>query len=262
MKYVKILILGQKKVFAYRHSILLNIFAHMVSIIILQKFWFALYGNDYKQYIYMANYAVISQILSIVYQVKSSNKLASNIRTGGISIELLRPWNYIVSLICEDIGYILGNLLSAGMALFVISRLIFKLVVPSIKNFCLFFIAVTLAFVILFLIRTIVAMACFWLIESSSLLILTNVIVNLLSGQFLPTWLMPDWLSNLMQSLPFVWIYQKPIGIYLSSLNSSSITSLEYINFFSMQIVWIILLCILAKFIWNKAITKLSIQGG
>ena len=59
--------LGIKRVFVYRTGILLSLFSSLVSIFILQKFWYALYGDNQAQYLYMANYAMVAQILGIVY---------------------------------------------------------------------------------------------------------------------------------------------------------------------------------------------------
>lgn len=262
MKYIKIMQLGIKRVFVYRTGILLSLFSSLVSIFILQKFWLALYGDNQTQYFYMANYAVAAQILGIVYQVKSPNTLSSRIRTGAISVELLRPWEYVNALLFEDLGTVMGHLLSSGMILFITSVLLFNMQIPSVKNFILFLVSALLGFLLLFLVKILVAMACFWIVEASSLLILINVVINLLSGQFLPSWLMPEWLEKVMNALPFIWIYQKPIGIFIGETGGTVGFETQYAQILLLQIGWIAVLYMLVLWIWRIAVSKLSVQGG
>ena len=262
MKYIKIIELGIKRVFAYKASIVLILFSRIVSIFILQKFWLALYGDDYSQYLYMANYAIVSQILGIIYHINSPNTLSAHIRSGAISVQLLRPWEYINALLFEDLGTIIGNLLSSGIVLFISSKLLFDMQLPTVTNFLLFLVSAFFGFILLFLVEILVAMACFWVIEASSLLILISVVIDLLSGQFLPTWLMPGWLEKIMNALPFIWIYQKPISIYLGAGGDGSVVGTEHYRILLLQLGWIIGLYLLVLLIWRIAVNKLSVQGG
>ncbi len=263
MKYLKLLKLGVKKVFIYRSSIILILFSSVASIFILQKFWFALYGNDHEQYLYMANYAIVSKILAIVYSIKSPNMLTQRIRSGAISVELLRPWEYINALLFEDLGTIIGNLLSSGVVLFITAKVLFNMVVPPIINIMLFLISAILGFLLLFLIKILVAMICFWIMEASTFLVLINVVINLLSGSFLPTWIMPSWLENIMNALPFIWIYQKPISVYLGATGGSIVEELSgYGKIFALQLGWGVALYLVVLWVWRVAVNKLSVQGG
>ncbi len=262
MKYIKIMTLGIKRVFVYKTGIILSLFSSIVSIFILQKFWLALYGADRQQYLYMANYAIIAQILGIVYQIRSPNTLSSRIRSGAISVELLRPWEYINALLFEDLGTIIGHLLSSGMVLFITSKWIFDMRIPPTENVILFLVSAFLGFLVLFLVKTLVAMACFWIFEAYSLLFLIDVVIHLLSGQFLPAWLMPEWLEKIMNALPFIWIYQKPISVYMGEAGGGLSVQTEYVQVLLLQLGWIVFLYFLVLWIWRVAVSKLSVQGG
>ena len=255
--YIKIAKMGYKKVFTYKLSLVLMFFSSIASIFILQKFWFALYGDDYSQYLYMANYAVISQLLGIIYQIRSPNNFASKIRNGSISVELLRPWEYINALLFEDLGRIIANLVTSGFALLIVAKVLFDMQIPSVWNLLLFSFAALFGFLLLFMIKMMVSMLSFWLIEASNFLILINVVIQFLSGQFLPSWLVPDWLGKVMNVLPFVWMYEKPISIYLGQGYVS-----EYILILLMQLLWIVILYLLLLWVWRVAVKKLCVQGG
>ena len=260
-KYFKTAQMSMRRMVTYKYGIMISVMASIVSIFILRKFWYVLYRDDMQQYRYMANYAIISQILSIVYNLKTPGRLIGSIKTGSISVELLRPWNFMLSLFFEDLGNITGNILSGGIVLFLLSAVLFDLSLPSFGILFLFLEAVFFAYILVFLIKSIVAMISFWIVEASSLLILSNIVINLLSGQFLPALILPEWLEAKIQALPFVWIYQKPIEIYLSRLNNQTV-AVDYIQIAGMQAAWIAVLSAIAVVMWKKAAKKLSIQGG
>lgn len=262
MKYFKLLKLGVKKVFIYRSSIILILLSSVASIFILQKFWYALYADNSAQYLYMANYAIIAEILSIMYQLKSQNILAQRIRSGAISVELLRPWEYINALLFEDLGTVIGNLLTKGVALFIVAQLVFDATIPPIGNIVMFFLSGFLGFLLLFLMYMLVAMMCFWFVEASMLLTLLDVVIRLLSGLFLPTWLMPGWLEKIMNALPFIWIYQKPISVYLGAADGGAVIGSEYFKIVALQSIWIVVLYVVVLRVWRIAVDKLSVQGG
>ena len=252
--------LGIKKVFIYRFSMILILLSSMASIFIMQKFWLAIYGNNPSQYFYMANYAIISQLLGMIYRFRAPDVLTGRIRSGAISVELLRPWEYINAILFEDLGTIIGNLLSSGLVLVVTAKILFSLYIPTARNILLFLISALLGFLVLFLVKTLVALACFWLVEANAFLILINVVVNLLSGQFLPSWLVPRWFEKIMNILPFIWIYQKPISIYMGVAETEAIDEICQILF--MQFIWVVILYIVIMKVWQVAVNKLSVQGG
>ena len=252
--------LGVKKTFVYRFSMVLVLFSSMASIFILQKFWFALYGSEPSQYFYMVNYSIVSQLLGIAYHFKAPDMLAGKIKSGAISIELLRPWEYINALMFEDLGMIIGNIFSSGAVLYVTAKLVFDLYIPSVMSILLFLFSLLLGFGVLFLVKILVALSCFWLIEASAFLVLVNVVINLLSGQFLPSWMVPPWFEKIMNALPFIWIYQKPISIYMSAEGPESIQAIWQILF--MQSVWVIVLYVVVIKVWRIAVSRLSVQGG
>ena len=73
---------------------------------------------------------------------------------------------------------------------------------------------------------------------------------------------MPEWLEKVMNALPFIWIYQKPISIYLGTAGEGSAMGLDYFRIILLQMGWIIGLYLLVLCIWRIAVKRLSVQGG
>ena len=261
-KYIHIFIMGKKRELVYNYQIIINIFVKLLSMFILQRFWSTIFFNDVEQYRYMFNYAIISQILGLVYSMSTPWKMVEKIQSGEISIEIIRPINYIGALLVEEFGSLFSNIVTMIFPILVVSNFVFKIPCPSVKGLLVFLVCTILAYLIIYLIRILISLVCFWVIEASALLIFINVIIDLLSGQFLPSWFLPDWLKNIMDLFPFIWTYQKPIEILLSNSKYNTLSIQNLMQVIGMQIFWISGLIVLVSITWKKALNNLQIQGG
>lgn len=262
MKYITIIKVNIKNNFAYNWSIVFNTIVTIISVIIPVCLWKALYVNNIEKCIYMINYSIMAQLLASFYSLQSSNKLCGSIRSGVIAYEMIRPIDYIVRLFFEDIGYIVVKLISVVLPMIIVSKLFFNLYVPSITAIIMFLFSIFLSIIILFLIRIIVSMICFWAIEAWSLIILLDIVISFFSGRFLPGWIMPESIQAVMNYLPFIWIYQKPIQVYLAEIGEFTGSSESFVYSLTIQLVWIFILYAVQHFLWSKAVKKLVIQGG
>lgn len=260
--YYKILKNSLKKEFMYNWATFFNIATSLITIILLRSFWRVLYKDDLSQYSYMANYTTISILVSTLLTLSSPNEMSNKIRDGGISIEMIRPWNYLVSLMFEDIGVIFSKVLTVIIPIIILSVVFFQLFVPQALVILLFLVSIMFSFIILFLVSNIVSMICFWVTEAWSMLILLNVVIQFFSGQFLPSWIMPKAIENIMNSLPFIWISQKPVELYIAQIKGSGFMFSQYLSCFKVQFIWIIILLIITTSMWKIASRKLAVQGG
>ena len=260
--YIRVIKNSLKKELTYNWAIVFNIIASVLTIILLRSFWKAIYKVDHTQYIYMINYSTISMIFVPLLTIISPNEISNKIRNGGISIELIRPWNYLVNLFFIDIGVICAKIITAILPIILISKIFFSLYIPSMVCLVLTMVSLMLSFIILFLISNIISMICFWITEAWSLILLLNVAVQFFSGQFIPSWIMPKWLRSLMDVLPFIWIYQKPAQLYILGLNNYEYNYRIYYECYCNQFLWILVLLFVAWVMWKGALKRLSVQGG
>jgi ABC-2 type transport system permease protein len=259
--YYKMFKISIKKQLAYNWEIFFSSLISIISMFILASFWKTIYENDIEKYIRMLNYAIIAQILGKAYYINAGDKLAGMIRDGSLSIELLKPYNVIIRLFTENFGMVIVKIITCSIPTFLLSLVFFKINIPGILNFTFFLVMIFLSILLLFLIKVLISTICFWIIEAWSLLILSNTIILLFSGKFIPDWMMPELLKKIMNYLPFIWMYQKPIEIY--QLRTSNIelvhSSLKVIG---MQGFWIFILVCLLTYVWKKSIKMLVVQGG
>lgn len=86
---------------------------------------------------------------------------------------------------------------------------------------------------------------------------LVPAIVILLSGVALPLPYFPEWSQPLLKILPFSGLVDGPYKFYIGIYNISDFTSIS-LN----QIFWIIAFIIIGRWMINKAIKRVVIQGG
>lgn len=78
------------------------------------------------------------------------------------------------------------------------------------------------------------------------------------SGGLIPIPLMPEALQTILKFTPFYYIQNLPFNIY----NGYITGNLEIIKLIGIQIFWIVVLIAFGKFLMNKSLKKVVIQGG
>ena len=86
---------------------------------------------------------------------------------------------------------------------------------------------------------------------------LKYAILDFLSGVIIPIAFLPGWLQRILDFLPFSSINYFPVIIYLGK-----VSNVEVLRTLMIQIVWIFVLFLLSKLLWNKAIKRLTLLGG
>jgi ABC-2 type transport system permease protein len=69
---------------------------------------------------------------------------------------------------------------------------------------------------------------------------------------------MPDILQNILKFTPFYYIQNIPFNIYNGYISSN----IEIVKIIGIQIFWIAALMLFGKFLMNKSMKKVVIQGG
>ncbi len=152
----------------------------------------------------------------------------------------------------------MGFALVVGMATFIICSLFWSITLPvSFINFLLFIIVILLGIPITFFITMIVGTVGFYSSSIWGMQILRKSIISIFSGLIAPITLFPTWFQNIANILPFKELIYTPINIWLGQI------TINEISFIVMkQVLWIMILYILAKLFFNHAVKKVTINGG
>ena len=238
-----------------------------------QLFWGFLYCMVYQAFYSHASidsisfhelicYVWLNQALFSLIIIRSKDvEMIKTIKEGTVAYELCRPydlyWWWYLKLIAQRYGAVILRFIPV-ITLAVLLPAPYNLTSPiSLKAFLLFLITLFLGSLIIVGINLIIHSLSFFTMQDKGISSIINTIGELLSGFAVPLPLLPNLIINISEYLPFRLVGDLPFRIY-----SGNIAGNYAIKCIILQIIWVILLYIIGKLIMNKALKKVSIQGG
>ncbi|MBQ8472998.1 MAG: ABC-2 family transporter protein [Bacilli bacterium] len=241
--------------------ILLDVF-NMVSrcliVFLLYSYIFKISGEsingvDYKTVLW----SMFIYFCIMTFNIRNIYKLIMNdVKSGTVEMFLNKPINYIFLNFYKVIGqgiysFVVISLLgSLAMVLFVgVPRLNLMIFIPT------FIITLALGIILALIMYSIIGVLSFFIQDVRPIYWITDKLVMVLGGSYLPVGLFPKVLKFIAFISPFGAINFASSAIY-NSWNS------EFIIRILLQIIWIIVFVILLIFIYKKAREKTMINGG
>jgi len=245
----------------------------------IKAFWFDIAGTSISIYIYyflwqtvfketesiagftitqMTTYVVLARILASQFSGGINREIGRWIYDGTISVELLRPYFFLQTLLAKRIGEFMFFVCFKAIPIGGLYILFFKgngaKNIISIVTFC---ISIILSIIIMFFLECLVGLLSFYTLSDWGLVFTKNAICALLSGGIVPLFLFPKWLAVILNYMPFAGMVSTPINLFLGKYNEK-----EIIYVFMTQIIWIIGLGLLLYIFYRKAIRNIVVQGG
>lgn len=259
--YLKISI---KSKLYYRTSFILNMISPIIVLcgqVLLWKGIFKL--NNASDFADMSRNAMFSYIL-IAFVLNNSlnwsteNSLSKDIRNGTVVSKMIRPTTFLSQNIADMFGGVLIQGLFYTLLVIVIFFIAAKdLFMPSFSNLLLFALSAILGMILRLMINDFFSLLCFFVTGYLGIAWLKNAITNFFSGAMIPITLFPVTLKSIAGYLPFKYMIQVPISIFLGEY-----TFADGIKTYTVQILWILFFIILHCLIYRKIRINLVIAGG
>lgn len=252
---------------AYRLSFFMNVLGGILQVIIIYYLWLAIFNSSGSQDINgfsrveMVTYIFISFITSRAIAQNIDDFIGFEVKHGDVAMNLIRPIDYM-----KRVGAIsVGNLILQTVIIFIplwITFIIFRFFVlgealPSIFTLMWFFLSLLLSFIILFLMNFCFGLTSFFVTYIWGVQVCKNALIKMLSGEIIPLVFFPVWLQSIFKILPFGSLNYTPVMIYMEKYKGN-----EVINSILIQLAWVIVLYLIMKWCWKKAILRLTIMGG
>ena len=256
-----------QRALAYKVSFFGYILGDIFQIVIAFYLWSAIYSSSSSSTINgftkneMLVYIVMSFITAMTIGSGTEWVVASEVQSGEIAINLIRPINYKLRLISQSIGSIMWQFIAIflpiwicmiGIRYFTIGEL-----PPPIATLGTYLLSLIFSFIIWFLFNFCFGLMAFFVTYIWGLNVFKETVVRFVSGAIIPIIFFPLWFQQFLVFLPFGSINYTPVMIYLNKY-----TGHETLKVLGIQILWIIILYLFSKFFWGKAIKKLTIMGG
>ncbi|NJO81603.1 MAG: ABC transporter permease [Blastochloris sp.] len=178
------------------------------------------------------------------------------IRQGELSAALLRP----VHPLHFDIAYFAGWKLVVIVLWLPLAALLALLFQPDLQPSWLeigvFSVAIWGAYLIRTMFLWLLGLITFWTTRVSAIYELYFALELLLSGRLVPLSLMPPWVQNLANLLPFRYTFGFPIEALVGQL-----TTPQLLFGLAMQLLWIVIGITLVSLVWRVAIRTYTAVG-
>lgn len=250
-----------KEFFIYKSNFYLFTLNRIVEVVVYIFVWQAIYSQTGN-----AGGFTIEQMVTYYILVTSlrpfaiwgiNDEMSHSIKNGKIDKELLSPITYFQYYFGRHLGELAFGVLVALVS-FICCAIFWKVTLPiNIASFVLMIIVIAISIPIGFFIQMIVGTAGFYTNSIWGMTIFRRAIISIFSGIIAPLTLFPEWFQKISNILPFKEFIYTPVNIYLGQIGYN-----EIILVIIKQLIWIVVLYIIAKMFFNHAVKKITINGG
>ena len=257
--YLRLIRAGFRRYATYRQAVLAGlatnvVFGFMRCAVLLTVFAgsASVSGYDPSRTV---TFVWIGQGLIAVVLIWGNADFGERVRSGDISIDLLRPIDLQAALLAEDLGRAGFALLSRFSVPLLVGSVFFDLTLPgSALRWAAFGLSVLLAVLVSFAIRFLLNLVAFWLLDWRGLLSVHAVVGSVLAGLAIPIAFFPGWAQAVIWATPFPAMLQAPIDVTIGRGAAAPLLAI--------QLAWTVLLLVAGRMVLVRAVRTLVIQGG
>lgn len=252
-----------QRVITYRTNVWAKTLGKFLYLYVQVSVWIAFYSTniisaDIKNLQQIINYVIISNLLSCLVEFNSIELLNQKIKTGDISLDIMKPFNFMMYIFCYGLGDIIINVCFQAVPMMLFSVVFWDFTIANYSLIFIFMFSALLSAVVSFLFSYFIGILAFWFFVTWPINMATRAIYKIMSGAWIPVWLFPGFLKNISLCLPFQSIYYAPAFI----LSQPALDVSETLHLLQGQLLWIAIMGGIVMMVWHCGRKKLVIQGG
>lgn len=255
-KYFILFRLGVADAFATPGSVFYWVLVDVISVGVMPFLWIAvvkargepIHGFGVAELI---TYFIGSGLIWQVVVSYPFSRLIVDIQRGDLAHDLVRPLPYITKILFMQMGHRVPRLMISLPFLFavLIAFRRFILFPENPIHVLMLFISCVVAYVLIYLMHFLVGMVTFWFEEANGVVDAFILIFLLFSGDFAPLSFFPEWLFRIASFLPFQYILNFPLQIYLGHINVQ-----QFFTNISAALLWLGFFWVLYRIGWQRGL--------
>lgn len=263
MRYIRLLILYAQDVIEYRSLAVVWFFASLINPLLFLLFWkgaivdnhpsgFSSVGDVYSYYF-------LYLILSGFLMVHIEHEVAYwDIKEGGLTKYILKPIPYITSKFFLEVTWRIAMGLIALVATIMLIFIFGQLFTISLTPVQIILVIITslLALMVSFVYKMIIGLTALWVIDFEGIEQLVFMLTLLFSGFVVPLDMFPQYLRTIATFLPIPYTIYYPVRMFQGKL-----TLEQSLLVIGIQILWLFILSIGYKAIWNRGVKRFTGVG-
>jgi len=248
--------------FEYRGTLVIWFLAELVSIVTWLFLWSAVYREQFLvgnyEFYQIVLYFLLIPVVGALTSINLSDNLPFEIKDGGISKDLLKPYSITILNYVKPIAYKISQQffkLPIFLALLLFAFYIFKIDF-NLNNFILGLIFCVFAYTLHFFLDICISYAAFWMDDVWALSHLKTVCLIVFGGMSFPLDLVNPVFRPIFDFLPFRFFYFVPIQIIQGLLSYRQII-LEFL----ILMTWVLILFLFSKVLLKTGLRKYGAYG-
>ena len=246
----------------YPANVAYDVGGTVLFLFIQAAIWRALYGaRDILDGITLhqiITYIVVAQFAGILTDLRLGTRLEQLVRTGDLTLHLIRPRDFRLLSLYDNVGTVLYVMVTRGFLLVILAVAVFRIALPaSGLHLALFLLFLAIAFAISYSLELLGATAAFWKADPRYSGWVLGSFFRVFSGGVVPLWFFPDWLRPIADALPFKLMRFVPSALYLGELPLHEVPGLLL-----QATLWCAAILALAAALWSRGLRRVTVYGG
>lgn len=243
----------------YRVELFGRWFMNLFEVIVYYSLWrLTAKGNPEKTKQIFTYFVLLYGLLQNTQTTRAARWMAEDILSGNVSTYFIKPITFPFTVIIKSFTTIASRIILP--AIIISLGIIFAPDYFAPNGILSLLTAALIAFLGLVFwnqLMVFIGAIAFWGTEIESLAITVNLILNLVKGAYIPAYLFPNKIKNLLNLTPFNYLVALPIETYQNPLDLSLTIKRILIIIF-----WIIIFGLFLKWFYKKALKHYQVFGG
>lgn len=260
-KYLALIKIQFKANFCYKVSTVAGIIVGILQVYVMYYIWSEVYKNTDTivgfNKTQVVTYFIFGVVLYRLIEFGITLKVSDLVKTGEISLLIIKPINFVRNLFFDSVGTLAANLCTTVFPVAVFSCIFFSMYLQtSVVSWLAFILSTFIAIAISIYIDIIFGLFTFWTENGWGLRVIRQAVIKLFSGAVIPLAFMPGWFNILTDFLPFKSLIDTPINIYLNKCTTDTVWKI------GIQLMWLVILMVLSGLLYRKIVKRIDINGG
>ena len=181
-----------------------------------------------------------------------------DIRSGGVSYELLRPWDLYGAWYSRALAWRTAPTVLRAVPVLTIAGLFLSMQSPASPASALAFALAMIGAVILSCaITAMLNITLMWTISGEGVSHLAVGVITIFSGMIVPLPLYPDWAQTTLNILPFRGLVDTPYRLYMGHIPPGDV-----LLHLAHQAVWTAVIVLFGRWAVSRGLRRIVVQGG
>ncbi|MCC5639090.1 ABC-2 family transporter protein [Nostoc sp. CHAB 5844] len=211
-------------------------------------------------------YVWLGQVFLMIVPWSGDREIQQQIRSGAVGYDLLRPTDLYNFWLTRALAMRTAPLILRGIPLLLLTILVLPLIglsgwslsfPPSTASLVAFVVSFICAVVLSSAFTMLMTISMMWTISGEGINNVLPTFIVIFSGMIVPLPLFPEWIKPVLNELPFSGLVDQPFRLFTGNLPPDAL-----FNIVLHQIFWIAIMITLGRFLVNRGVRKLVIQGG